>query len=231
MSEFYGPNLAYVLELYARYREDPTAVDAQTRQFFAGWTPPVSRPPADRQPLDGSQVAGTDLAAPAAEPAAQPPVAKVVGATNLAQSIREYGHLQAQLDPLGSPPPGDPSLALEAHGIDENDLRNLPASVVGGPIAESTAPPTRQSPRCVKSIRRTSAMTTTISASRRSAPGCERPPNRAAIAHQTTPTISRACSTASRRWRSLSSFCSAPSPASTASPSKGWTCSCRCWTS
>ncbi len=134
MSEFYGPDLAYVLELYARYREDPNAVDPQTQQFFAGWTPPA----------DGSQTALSSLAAestlaPAAElPGAQPAVAKVVGATNLAQSIREYGHLQAQLDPLGTPPPGDPSLALAAHGIDEHDLRSLPASVVGGPVAEIT---------------------------------------------------------------------------------------------
>ena len=138
MSEFYGPNLAYVLELYARYREDPNAVDLQTRRFFAGWTPPeAGSPPEAGRPADGKLTAAGE---PAAEiPAAQPPVAKVVGATNLAQSIREYGHLAAQLDPLGTPPPGDPSLALAAHGIDEDDLRNLPASVVGGPLAEITA--------------------------------------------------------------------------------------------
>ena len=34
MSEFYGPNLAYVLELYARYREDPNAVDAADTAVF-----------------------------------------------------------------------------------------------------------------------------------------------------------------------------------------------------
>src|SRR5436190_510262 len=38
---------------------------------------------------------------------------KVVGAVNLAESIRKYGHLGAQLDPLGTPPWGDPSLAPE----------------------------------------------------------------------------------------------------------------------
>ena len=125
-SDFYGPNLAYVLDLYERYRQDPNTVDPQTRQFFAGWTPPTDG--------DHATVAvGTRF------PAVQPAVDKVVGATNLAQSIREYGHLQAQLDPLGEPPPGDPSLALEAHGIDENDLRNLPASLVGGPVAAATA--------------------------------------------------------------------------------------------
>jgi hypothetical protein len=39
-SEFYGPNLGYVLELYERYREDPTSVDEQTREFFETWSPP-----------------------------------------------------------------------------------------------------------------------------------------------------------------------------------------------
>ena len=48
--EFTGPNAAYVLELYERYRQDPGSVDAQTRAFFdakpaAGWdgTAPAAR--------------------------------------------------------------------------------------------------------------------------------------------------------------------------------------------
>ncbi len=39
-SQFYGPNLGYVLELHERYREDPTSVDEQTREFFDNWRPP-----------------------------------------------------------------------------------------------------------------------------------------------------------------------------------------------
>ena len=39
-SQFYGPNLGYVLELYERYREDPESVDEQSREFFEGWKPP-----------------------------------------------------------------------------------------------------------------------------------------------------------------------------------------------
>ncbi len=85
LSDFHGPSLAYVLALYERYRQDPGAVDAQAQEFFAGWSPPSS--------------SAQDLLP-------QIRVEQVVGATNLAQSIREYGHMQAQLDPLGSPPPG-----------------------------------------------------------------------------------------------------------------------------
>ncbi|MEW6638520.1 MAG: hypothetical protein AB1425_17100, partial [Actinomycetota bacterium] len=39
-SQFYGPNLGYVLELYERYREDPESVDEQSRRFFERWSPP-----------------------------------------------------------------------------------------------------------------------------------------------------------------------------------------------
>ncbi len=117
--DFHGPNAGYVLELYERYRQNPESVDPAARAFFAQWTPPV----------DGTRADGA--VAPAAE--------KVMGAVNLAQSIRNYGHLAAQLDPLGSPPPGDPSLSLEAHGITENDLRQLPGHLVGGPVGTRAA--------------------------------------------------------------------------------------------
>lgn len=129
-SEFVGPNLAYILDLYDRYRENPQAVDAETQRFFADWSPPAD------QGMDG---AGAMAAAttPAALPAAGA-IDKVVGAANLAQAIRAYGHLAAQLDPLGQPPPGDPSLSLDAYGLTADDLRSLPASLVGGPIAART---------------------------------------------------------------------------------------------
>ena len=38
-NEFHGPNLAYILELYERYRDDPNAVDEATRKLFEQWTP------------------------------------------------------------------------------------------------------------------------------------------------------------------------------------------------
>jgi hypothetical protein len=39
-SQFYGPNLGYVLEFYERYRNDPEAVDEGMRSFFETWSPP-----------------------------------------------------------------------------------------------------------------------------------------------------------------------------------------------
>ncbi len=116
-SEFQGLNAGYVLELYERYRQDPAAVDAQTRAYFEQWTPPdLVSAPADRE-------SAVDVVA-------------VVGAATLAEAIRRYGHLAAQIDPLGSRPTGDPALAPEAHGLTEDALRQLPARVVSGPVAE-----------------------------------------------------------------------------------------------
>lgn len=44
--------------------------------------------------------------------------------------------MAAQLDPLGSPPPGAPILELDHHKLTEADLRQLPARLVGGPGAD-----------------------------------------------------------------------------------------------
>jgi 2-oxoglutarate dehydrogenase E1 component len=120
-----GVNEAYALELYERYLADPASVDAATRAAFERSGPPVLG--AGPQALDAAQSPGiaADLRA-------------IVGAVNLAESIRRYGHLAARIDPLGSDPQGDPSLHPETHGLTEADLRTLPASLVGGPVAENT---------------------------------------------------------------------------------------------
>lgn len=118
--EFHGVNAGYVLELYERYRRNPDSVDAVTRAYFERWTPDLN----GRERADGAAA----IARPALE--------KVMGVVNLAQAIREYGHLDARLDPLGSAPPGEPTLELSTHGLSEADLRELPASLVGGPAAE-----------------------------------------------------------------------------------------------
>ena len=120
-----GVNEGYILELYERFLVDPTSVDAATRAAFEQG-PPVfaDAPPAMPEPPRAVAAAGAADVRP------------IVGAANLAESIRRYGHLGARLDPLGTPPWGDPSLAPEAHGITEADLRALPASLVGGPVAE-----------------------------------------------------------------------------------------------
>jgi 2-oxoglutarate dehydrogenase E1 component len=116
--DFTGLNRGYVLELYDRFRRDPASVDAETRASFERWTPPAEESP---RPPEGLGVR------------------KIVGAVNLAQSIRRYGHLASQLDPLGTRPAGDPSLLPETHGVSEEDLRTLPSSLIWSPLCAGAA--------------------------------------------------------------------------------------------
>ncbi len=116
---FSGINRGYVLELYERFRNDPGSVDAETRELFQRWTPPAD----DETPIGNSEL----------------PSHIAVAAVNLAQSIRRYGHLAAQLDPLGAAPIGDPTLRPERHGLNENDLRRVPASLVPSPLTAGAA--------------------------------------------------------------------------------------------
>jgi 2-oxoglutarate dehydrogenase E1 component len=115
-NRFHGPNAAYVLDLYERYERDPDSVDPATRAYFEQWRPEL--PP---------------TSAPVA--VAAPDTGKIVGAANLAQSIRARGHFAAALDPLGSEPVGDAGLEASTHGLSAADLASLPASLVGGPLA------------------------------------------------------------------------------------------------
>ncbi len=116
--DFPGPNAGYVLELYDRFRQNPESVDAATRAYLATWSPPAET---------------AALAAP------EHALEKIVGAVNLAQAIRAYGHLAARLDPLGSSPRGDPILLPSTHGVTDDDLRQLPASLICGPVMECAA--------------------------------------------------------------------------------------------
>jgi 2-oxoglutarate dehydrogenase E1 component len=118
-SEFYGPNLGYVLELYEKYREDPDSVDERARSFFENWSPP--EPGANgNATAPASTEAGVD-------------VDKIVGVAKYIRSIRDFGHRAAQLDPLGSEPPGDPTLSPGFHDVTEDELEALPASMVNAP--------------------------------------------------------------------------------------------------
>jgi len=106
--DFHGPNAGYMIELYNRYLEDPDSVDPATKAFFKTWKPEE----------DGDAFKKVNN------------FEKVVGVVNLAQAIRKFGHLAANLDPLGSDPPGDPSLDIKSHGLSEQDLIELPASLI-----------------------------------------------------------------------------------------------------
>jgi 2-oxoglutarate dehydrogenase E1 component len=119
MRQFHGPNAGYLVELYERYTADPAMVDEATRAFFSQYGPP------DAELATAGQT--------------QLDVTRIVGAARLIRYIRELGHLAARIDPLGSPPPGDPGLELATHGVTVADLAALPAHIVRGPLAVQSA--------------------------------------------------------------------------------------------
>lgn len=123
---FYGPNAGYLLEQYERYQQDPGSVDATLRAFFEQTPPPATLDTAAAITPALPQAAGN------VSPAALSPagINTIVAAARLARSIREYGHLAAHIDPLDTPPPGDPMLDPATHNLTEDDLRALPATIV-----------------------------------------------------------------------------------------------------
>ncbi len=107
---FPGPNLGYILELYDRFQDDPDSVDETTRRLFQRWEPTS---PAGQLPIQ-----------------ATPDLLPLSKAVDLAQAIRSRGYLGATLDPLGSDAVGDPSLTLDFHNLNADDLRQLPAKII-----------------------------------------------------------------------------------------------------
>ena len=124
--EFQGVNEGYFLELYESWQRDPLSVDVSTRELFARFR----SSPTAAAGAPGS--AASERESNASSPL-DPNV--VVSAINLAQSIRRYGHLAANIDPLGQRRVGDPALLPETHGVTEADLRSLPAALIHGDIS------------------------------------------------------------------------------------------------
>jgi 2-oxoglutarate dehydrogenase E1 component len=146
-SQFYGPNLGYVLELYERYREDPGSVDESARSFFENWSPP--EPGANGQ--TGTAAAPSDVGMD---------VDKVIGAAKYIRSIRDFGHRAAQLDPLGSEPPGDPTLSPGFHDVTEEELEALPSSIINAPGTGPIPRRTRTAREAIDELRRIYCKTT-----------------------------------------------------------------------
>ncbi|MEO5589081.1 MAG: 2-oxoglutarate dehydrogenase E1 component [Gemmatimonadaceae bacterium] len=113
-------NDGYIAETYESFRREPSSVDESWRQFFRF----------------AEQLAGPSGKAATSEPDAEL-LRKVAGAASLVESIRAYGHLAADTDPLGNRPPGTQELTPEFHGLTEADLATIPGSALRS--SEATA--------------------------------------------------------------------------------------------
>src|SRR5262245_46423150 len=127
-SDFHGANLALALDLYEQYRRDPASVDPATRALFEQLPDPAQPTPGVERAQGAQPAPGVDLAFPAA-----------IGAFNYIRSLRQYGHLAADIDPLGTRPQGDPTLELATHCVSDRELEALPASLVPSPAVSAGA--------------------------------------------------------------------------------------------
>lgn len=127
LTQLFGTNTGYLVERYEAFLQDVNAVAPEERAFFTQKGEEVEALLYPETPAPRASQRNTPTDAE---------VARIVGAARLRRMIRETGHKAAQIDPLGSPPPGDRDLELKAHGLTEADLQSLPASIIGGVLAE-----------------------------------------------------------------------------------------------
>ncbi|MGB1711653.1 MAG: multifunctional oxoglutarate decarboxylase/oxoglutarate dehydrogenase thiamine pyrophosphate-binding subunit/dihydrolipoyllysine-residue succinyltransferase subunit [Miltoncostaeaceae bacterium] len=92
-------------------------------------------PPLDFTPQAAAPDAGP---APVAASADEQTLTAVAGAMSLLRAFRTYGHLAAHLDPLGSEPPGDPSLDPAWVGLTPEQMKLVPASLLGVAVPGAT---------------------------------------------------------------------------------------------
>ncbi|ASN06649.1 2-oxoglutarate dehydrogenase E1 component [Virgibacillus necropolis] len=114
--KFYGPNIGYVEEQYDLFKEDPESVDPSLKEVFEqhgapDWVHPTN-----------DVVQATETSTSIND------VKKLTSAMKLVEAIRRYGHLEADIYPVGLKKQRKSELVNpKAYGLDENDLKSIPA--------------------------------------------------------------------------------------------------------
>ena len=116
LNDFSGPNLGYLMAQFEKYKQDPTSVEEDMRVFFEDLkesdltTFSESVPPVTEFDSEGQR--------------------KVIAAIKLTENIRTYGHLAADINPLGNQTADLSYLELSRYGLDEMDLKTIPAELL-----------------------------------------------------------------------------------------------------
>lgn len=119
---FSGPNLAYVMDVYEQYVNDPESVDPEMKQLFDQWGAPVLS--TETETTQGQADISFQL------PSNPDLYGKVVAAVKLADNIRTYGHLAADINPLNDKPKEIRRMELSEYNLTEEDLRQIPSSFI-----------------------------------------------------------------------------------------------------
>ncbi len=111
---------AFLDAQYAQWQRDPNSVDPQWRQFFAGFDLGAARPASAKAAGIAPDIAPG--VGPGAASAGEPISSAQRQVDLLIQRYREFGHLAAQLDPLGTTRPFPDALTLEGVGLSDAHL-------------------------------------------------------------------------------------------------------------
>jgi 2-oxoglutarate dehydrogenase E1 component len=124
-SQFYGPNLGYVMEMYEQYLEDPDSVDPELKQLFEQWGAPTT---------EAEQFEHSESAAKTHQTFRLPEnptiFSKLVAAVKLADNIRHYGHLAADINPLNNQNKDTRRIELSEFDLTEEDLKEIPVPFI-----------------------------------------------------------------------------------------------------
>lgn len=125
-STIFQANAAFVEEMFLKYRENPMSVSEGWRAYFEGFHEGFEtavRLKPEEHNGNGHALNGTS------EQVASP--GQMVFEQRCAELVQAYcsfGHLQANLNPLGLEPAAHPALALENYGFSHNDLNRITAA-------------------------------------------------------------------------------------------------------
>ncbi|AXF54950.1 2-oxoglutarate dehydrogenase E1 component [Salicibibacter kimchii] len=114
---FHGPNLGYVMDMYEKYKNDSDEVDPDLKEWFEAHGAPVAKPLNGHAPDVSPEMSTTMMH-------------KIAKAIKLADNIRRFGHVLADVNPLESPGEESPLLQPEENGLDEEDLTSMPADML-----------------------------------------------------------------------------------------------------
>ncbi|EKN65822.1 2-oxoglutarate dehydrogenase E1 component [Neobacillus bataviensis LMG 21833] len=124
LNNFSGPNLGYLIDQFERYIKEPLSVEVDMRELFEQMNEEDFSAFAKTIP---KSVSGLDRTISASELTQQ---RKIIAAVKLADNIRTYGHLAANIYPLGNHKPDQTHFELGNYGLSEEDLNTLPAEIL-----------------------------------------------------------------------------------------------------
>lgn len=120
-AQFHGPNLGYVIEQYEQYVDGADSIDPELKELIVRLSSTLSY----EKNLCENHI---DTSSPILNDVNK--MEKAVKVGKLLDDIRSYGHLAANIIPLEEKLNNHSLLNLEKYGLNDHDLKAIPAKVV-----------------------------------------------------------------------------------------------------